>query len=80
MNKFLRFILCVLKSRRNFEAVQAYLGLFLKLHSEIIMDSDEMIETIGEIQAEQVRQIHSKIEFKIRQNPTNISRTTVGPT
>lgn len=39
-----------------------------------------MIETIGEIQAEQVRQIHSKIEFKIRQNPTNISRTTVGPT
>lgn len=54
MNKFLKLVLCTLKSRKNFEAVQAYLGLFLKLHSDIIIDSPDMIETIAEIQSEQV--------------------------
>jgi U3 small nucleolar RNA-associated protein 21 len=54
MNKFLKFVLVVLKSRKNFEAIEAYLGLFLKLHSDIIIESPDMIETITEIQAEQV--------------------------
>ena len=53
MVKYLQLVLAVLRSRKNFEAAQAYLGLFLKLHSEVVMVEFEMIEVIKEIQDEQ---------------------------
>ena len=53
MVKFLRLVLSVLKSRKNFEAIQAYLGLFLKLHSDVILEDSEMIKIIDEIEVEQ---------------------------
>jgi U3 small nucleolar RNA-associated protein 21 len=55
MVKFLQLVLSVLKSRKNFEAIQAYLGLFLKRHSDVVLQSAEMIDVIGEIQAEEER-------------------------
>ena len=55
MVKFLQLILSVLRSRKSFEAAQAYLGLFLKLHSDVVMAEFEMIEVIKEIQDEQQR-------------------------
>ena len=53
MIKFLKLVLSVLKSRKNFEAVQAYLGLFLKLHSDVVLEDSEMIKVIAEIEIEQ---------------------------
>ena len=53
MIKFLKLVLSTLKSRKNFEAVQAYLGLFLKLHSDVVMQSSSMMAVIADIQDEQ---------------------------
>lgn len=55
MIKFLKLVLSTLKSRKNFEAVQAYLGLFLKLHSDVVMQSSSMMKVIGDIEEEQER-------------------------
>lgn len=55
MHRFLDFVHSVLKSRRNFEAAQAYLGLFLKLHSDVILTQADMVSTIAKINEEQVK-------------------------
>jgi U3 small nucleolar RNA-associated protein 21 len=55
MLKFLQLLLSVLKSRKNFEAAQAYLGLFLKLHSDVVLESPVLIEALAELEAEQKR-------------------------
>lgn len=53
MVKFLQLILAALRSRKNFEAVEAYLGLFLKLHSDVVLKSSALIAVVAEIEAEQ---------------------------
>ena len=53
MAKFLQLISSVLKSRKNFEAAQAYLGLFLKLHSDVVLADSDMVQIISEIYSEQ---------------------------
>lgn len=43
---FLNLIQTCMESHQDFEAVQAYLGLFLKHHSEIIINNEELSEAL----------------------------------
>jgi len=65
MEKFLKLICCVLKSRKNFEAAQAYLGLFLKLHSETLIENMSLIHLIEEIQTQEVNLFNNWAKFGI---------------
>ncbi|CAB4068911.1 UTP21 [Lepeophtheirus salmonis] len=49
MVQFLKMIIAALKTNRNFESIQAYLGLFLKLHSDTIMEKEELYNMLEEI-------------------------------
>jgi len=56
MEQFLNMISVGLKGKRNFEALQSYLGLFLKVHGETVAQEErlvKMLENIEEIQSEQ---------------------------
>ncbi|XP_013379758.1 WD repeat-containing protein 36 isoform X1 [Lingula anatina] len=44
MVQFLKFISDVLDSKKDFELAQAYLGLFLKLHGELIANDQQLLE------------------------------------
>ncbi len=46
LSNFLRLIGWTLTTRKNFEAGQAYLGLFLKIHAEEILDAEEVVDQL----------------------------------
>lgn len=53
MIKFLKMIELALEKQCNFEAVQGYLGLFLKLHAEFIAENEDvyqMCEVVANVQ------------------------------
>ena len=49
MCKFLKLLQICMEAHRDFEAVQAYLGLFLKHHSETVMENEDLIEALEEL-------------------------------
>nr|XP_039266834.1 WD repeat-containing protein 36-like [Styela clava] len=52
MSAFLSFILSMLRSRRDFELVESYLGLFMKVHSEMISSDSTLLTYLREIEME----------------------------
>ena len=46
---FIKVLHRSLQDHKDFEAVQAYLGLLLKHHSDIILNNEELIEAISEL-------------------------------
>merc|ERR1712037_905318 len=46
MESFLRMIRLELKTGRNFEAVQSYLGLFLKIHGETVAEEELLMREL----------------------------------
>ena len=53
MDKFLKMIIEMFNSNKNFELAQSYLALFLKSHEEIIFGSKTLIMTIDELEVAQ---------------------------
>lgn len=53
LTQFLNMILNTLKRKTNFEACQAYLGLFLKIHSDEVIANNELVEIVEEILTQQ---------------------------
>ena len=53
MLQFLLMLLSCLRSRAHFEAVQAYLALFLKTHADAVIQSPDMRQALEQIQKEQ---------------------------
>lgn len=54
MCSFLHMVRCVLKTNKNFEIIQAYLGLFLKVHGEMLSCNTELVrelEAVAETQS-----------------------------
>ena len=54
LNKFLQFILFLLSTRNNFELANAYLGLMLKIHGDIISTDEELINQLEKIKEMQL--------------------------
>jgi U3 small nucleolar RNA-associated protein 21 len=54
MEKFLKFILYLLTTRKNFELANSYLALFLKLHSNTISLENDLVNVL-----EQIKEIHA---------------------
>ena len=50
MATFVNLLRVTLEAHQDFEAVHAYLGLFLKHHSDTIIENDELIEALSELQ------------------------------
>merc|ERR1719350_2731549 len=46
MESFLQMIRLELKTGRNFEAVQSYLGLFLKMHGETVAEEEVLMREL----------------------------------
>ena len=53
MSQFLSLILSCLRRKRDFEACQAYLGLFMKKHADAVMESAELTEVLEQVLREQ---------------------------
>ena len=51
--QFLKMVNSMLKSSRDFELGQAYLGLFLKVHSEVIAVTPELFNYMTAVQESQ---------------------------
>ncbi|XP_060608574.1 WD repeat-containing protein 36-like isoform X2 [Ruditapes philippinarum] len=49
MCNFLQFVQSVLQTNKNFEIIQAYLGLFLKVHSEILSSEPEVVKELEKL-------------------------------
>jgi U3 small nucleolar RNA-associated protein 21 len=49
LSQFLSAVTVVLKKRKDYEIVQAYLGLFLKIHCQSLGEHPELCGQIGEI-------------------------------
>ena len=49
MCQFLDILKVGIESNANFEAVQAYLGLFLKVHGDMLTSEEELIEVVNQI-------------------------------
>jgi len=65
MEQFLRMVRVGLKENTNFEALQSYLGLFLKIHGETVAQEDKLImvvEEIEKIQSEQWKSLQSDLD------------------
>ena len=52
MVKFLNLLQKSFQDHKDFEAGQAYLGLFLKHHSDIILNSEELLQAIEQLKPE----------------------------
>lgn len=53
LSRFINALVCRLRSRRDFEAVQAFQNVFLRLHSEVIIANSELqrdLEVLMEVQ------------------------------
>ena len=50
MATFLNLLLVTLEVHQDFEAVHAYLGLFLKHHSDTVIENEELIEALTNLQ------------------------------
>jgi len=50
MATFLNLLLVTLEIHQDFEAVHAYLGLFLKHHSDTVIENEELIEALTNLQ------------------------------
>jgi len=50
MATFVRLLQITLEAHQDFEAVHAYLGLFLKHHSDTVIENDELIEALTNLQ------------------------------
>ena len=65
LSQFLTLIQTGFKSNQNFEAIQSYLSLFLKLHGETIGKEESLVKTLKEIQSlqeEKWSQINEEID------------------
>ncbi|CAH1635709.1 unnamed protein product [Spodoptera littoralis] len=50
MKQFLKMLDVMLKSNRDFELAQSYLSLFLKMHTKIISQNEEMRNSLGSVE------------------------------
>ena len=50
MEKFIHFCKYVMESAFDFEAVQSYCGLFLKLHADTILENNELSDALSKLQ------------------------------
>jgi len=65
MCQFLDMLKAAIRSNANFEAVQAYLGLFLKVHGDTLVSDEEIVEgvrQIKELQENKWNSLQSDIE------------------
>ena len=53
LEKFMQMLKIGMKSNRNYEALEAYCGLFLKVHGDTISTEADLIETLKEVLKEQ---------------------------
>jgi len=53
LKQFLDFLIAQLKLRQNFELVQSYMHLFLKVHGDVIATSPALIDSLQEAVASQ---------------------------
>lgn len=68
MKHFLSMVGCMLKSNRDFELAQSYLGLFLKTHTKAISQSNELLnvlETVEEVAAEAWSRLQTHLMYNI---------------
>jgi U3 small nucleolar RNA-associated protein 21 len=49
MFAFVKLLEFSMKSHKNFEAIHAYLGLFLKHHSDAVLESEELQEALKDL-------------------------------
>ena len=49
MCQFLDMLKAGIRSNASFEAVQAYLGLFLKVHGDTLVSEQEIVEGVGQL-------------------------------
>jgi U3 small nucleolar RNA-associated protein 21 len=45
-----------LRSHRDFEAVQAYLAVFLRVHGDVLVANEELLEGLRSLRAEQAKE------------------------
>ena len=65
MSQFLALVLSCLRRKRDFEACQAYLGLFMKKHADSVMESAELTDVLEQVLREQetcLREISRTLE------------------
>ena len=65
MVQFLALVLSCLRRKRDFEACQAYLGLFMKKHADCVMESAELMDFLEQVVTEQetcLREITKTLE------------------
>ena len=48
-SQFLDMLKAGIRSNASFEAVQAYLGLFLKVHGDTLVSEQEIVEGVGQL-------------------------------
>eukprot|EP00095_Tigriopus_kingsejongensis_P011785 maker-scaffold119_size336447-snap-gene-2.31 protein:Tk11785 transcript:maker-scaffold119_size336447-snap-gene-2.31-mRNA-1 annotation:"wd repeat-containing protein 36" len=72
MVQFLNMISTTLKQKKDFEAAQAYLGLFLKIHSDVVIENEELTNALEEIQRLQ-EDILSTMEDTITSSATLVA-------
>ena len=53
MGQFLSMILSSMKHRKDFEACQAYLGLFMKKHADVVVERTELSDILESLLVEQ---------------------------
>ncbi|KAJ5073618.1 wd repeat-containing protein [Anaeramoeba ignava] len=64
---FMRFILSELQTNRNFELLQAYLDLFLKIYGNLIIQEPELAKLAKQIQSIQKEKLESLLSL-VQQN------------
>jgi len=65
MLQFLKMIRAGLEGNGSFEAVQAYLGLFLRVHGEAVAEEEELVEEVaalGEVQGRQWSTLQASLD------------------
>ncbi|KAH6918289.1 Utp21 specific WD40 associated putative domain-containing protein [Coprinopsis sp. MPI-PUGE-AT-0042] len=55
LDEFMNALTQRLKSRRDFEAVESFLNVFLRVHGEVIVQNEEVLEGL-----ERLREVHAK--------------------
>lgn len=54
--QFIRALTSRLKARRDYELTQAWMAVFLRLHFDLIMESDTLMSALGEWKQSQARE------------------------
>lgn len=49
MSNFIQFVQCILQTNRNFEIIQAYLALFLRIHGDFLSSNTDFVSQLTDL-------------------------------